>query len=543
MRPSFVRAVIVGVIAALALESVSLDVQAGPLQGGCSEAYVTRAGDTLEAIATRLDVSAPELERANSGRFGPSGSIQAGQRLCVPDSNVKNPTSVTLEALYRFHFETSDKKIIASRSGHIGQRQALPLRTRRPFYSLRSPAALADALKGERPPLLLAYREDMTSDQYTLLAIGDSDMLSELLIEPTIPYSVAMPISNALTLPAIQKVDVTLRLDYGNVNAPFKIGRLAQLDPDDYRYVLDKLRQVAGDAMAIFPNVSTSTSPSRICQGTYVTRAGDTLRSIAEHGGISVAELIRLNIRTLGSRRQVTPGQLLCLPVRAEVVLQATYQQTQTMAMGAYPIRAALDLSSTAGYLTRQLSFPLQPIASVELITKPSQFLSALIETDAAGQPPTLVALGGDAGETGEVSYTLVEIGDHGIFTGLRLSELVLADGVVVSVTGEVSNSQVTLWLGARDGLQNPFFVGVMDTAPNVESLRSDYGLDDQPDLIRFALFPPASPRERGYRALIFFDENKNVVGPSGYGFSRLCRAWRRSSNWFYRWLARVIGC
>lgn len=93
---------------------------------------------------------------------------------------------------------------------------------------------------------------------------------------------------------------------------------------------------VAGQTLAVAPSATaTSVSGTSSATGQYTVKAGDTLWNIAQANGVSVDDLTQAN--NLSNADQLSPGQVLHLPVVAGVQRSATATATPSAA----PARAA----------------------------------------------------------------------------------------------------------------------------------------------------------------------------------------------------------
>lgn len=281
-----------------------------------------------------------------------------------------------------------------------------------------------------------------------------------------------------------------------------------------------------------------SAVPER-CPTEYRVRWGDTLRNIAAHYGVSLADLLQLNPGRIWNPDHIFVGQVICVPAPRTVALEATYGYTPQ------GDEAEWNLTTAGGLVGRRAALP---IIAVEMVSTTAEITA----TFAAPSGPVFLGVRNAVSAT---TYTLVAIGDGQQLARVALTPTTSLQAILPPPNpllgdqcqihdvkalgvGEADSVRLMLRMETSDGTFFPFEITHFAIRPDLELAGWCY--QSNQDLVGFALFPadPGQPEE--YRLVMRL--TGNVIGPPGATRALRCASWPRS-GWFYRWLRGWYGC
>ena len=221
MRPtiwSLLRAIAAGVLIGLAAIVLS-PAPAAHAGAGCASTYTVQRGDTLVKIADRLGVTYSELLLANQGGIANPNILFVGQVICVPED--LGTYQIALEAVYGVTPTPAEAMLGGTKgSGLLGKRVEYPLQAIGALQMFTDTISLMAALAADPAPMLVGVRNSPdTADDYTLVAIGRSDILTSLMISDTITITPSRgsparrAVSDVLNSPYVNEAALTLWLE------------------------------------------------------------------------------------------------------------------------------------------------------------------------------------------------------------------------------------------------------------------------------------------------------------------------------------------
>jgi LysM repeat protein len=215
---SLVGTIAVGVLIGLAAIVLS-PAQVTHADGGCASTYTVQRGDTLVKIAGRLGVTYSELLLANQGGIANPNILFVGQVICLPED--LGAYKIALEAGYAIT-STSEEGMVGSilGNGRLGKRVEYPLQSIGALQVFSDTASLMSALAAGPAPVLVGVRNNPSgAEDYTLVAIGRSDILTSLMISDTITITPSTsgptprPLSVVLQAPLVKPTSLALWLE------------------------------------------------------------------------------------------------------------------------------------------------------------------------------------------------------------------------------------------------------------------------------------------------------------------------------------------
>ncbi len=202
---------------------------------GCAPSYVVRRGDTLAQIARRFHTSVGELARLNQDQIKNINLIIVGQVLCLPQSAPGGQSKAVIEARYQYTPTIDEAEwSLSARGGFIGMREEFPFQLDNPIDTYSTTEDLSALFSAPPAPLVVGVRNDDVPNGYTLVTVGQEQILNTLHFSGTVPLATECLIpptaQEALATPDVQSVDVTFALDAASGDVyPFQITQVQAL--------------------------------------------------------------------------------------------------------------------------------------------------------------------------------------------------------------------------------------------------------------------------------------------------------------------------
>ncbi|MGE5264305.1 MAG: LysM peptidoglycan-binding domain-containing protein [Acidobacteriota bacterium] len=144
----------------------------------CAQTYTVKWGDWLANIAYRHGLSLGELVVLNHSRLGPNlNLIYPGQVLCLGPAPADGPRNSNVAIQLTFQYDPNDyeKRWEVARQGLLAKRVVYPLaHTSDTVETVGTPQEVSSWLTRTLAPVLLGVRNSSTSNDYTLVGIGDN---------------------------------------------------------------------------------------------------------------------------------------------------------------------------------------------------------------------------------------------------------------------------------------------------------------------------------------------------------------------------------
>ena len=224
-------------------------VTARPVQanGGCTNTYVIRYGDTLYSIARRFGTTVQVLTYLNDLRN--PNLIYAGRVLCLPGQPKSGPVpepapplpQIVIEATYAFTPTAEEAAWSLARAGQVGTRVVYPLTGVNAFEMVATATDLFQAATGGTDPTVLWVSPARGASGYTLVSVGageplavlrllDTQVVTPFVAAPDLFGCPAKPIQ-VLADPGLTTVELTLWLESSDgIRYAFPITRIAHAD-------------------------------------------------------------------------------------------------------------------------------------------------------------------------------------------------------------------------------------------------------------------------------------------------------------------------
>jgi LysM repeat protein len=241
---SLVRIIGVGVLIGLAAIVFS-PARVAHAGGGCTSTYTVQRGDTLMKIASRFGVTYSELLFVNQGRIANPNLLFIGQVICLPEdfgayeiiSEELGAYKIALEARYTMIIQPEEKMLVGIiGNNQLGKRVEYPLQSIGALQVFSNTAFLKSALAADQVPILVGVRNNpvgVGAEDYTLVAVGRSDILTSLMISdtttitPSTSSATPRPFSDVLKASLIKSTSLILWLEMEEgVRRPYLITRL-----------------------------------------------------------------------------------------------------------------------------------------------------------------------------------------------------------------------------------------------------------------------------------------------------------------------------
>lgn len=201
----------------------------------CSPAYVVRRGDTLAQIARRYHTSVRELARLNQDQIKNINLIIVGQVLCLPQSAPAARSRAVLEARYQYTPATDEAAWnLTTRGGFIGTREEFPFELDNPIDTYSTSAELSALFDVMPAPLLVGVRNNDAPNGYTLVTVGQEQILNTVHFSGTVPLDseclIPSTVHDALATPDVQSIELTFALEAASGDVyPFQITQVQAL--------------------------------------------------------------------------------------------------------------------------------------------------------------------------------------------------------------------------------------------------------------------------------------------------------------------------
>lgn len=144
----------------------------------CAQTYTVKWGDWLSDIARRHGLSLGELVVLNHSRLGPNlNLIYPGQVLCLGPAPADGPrdSRVAIQLTFQYDPNDAEKRWEVARQGLLAKRVVYPLaHTSDTVITVSTTQEVSNWPTGTLTPTLLGVRNSSTSNDYTLVGIGDN---------------------------------------------------------------------------------------------------------------------------------------------------------------------------------------------------------------------------------------------------------------------------------------------------------------------------------------------------------------------------------
>jgi LysM repeat protein len=219
-----------------------------PLQAAhgqdCVTTYVVQHGDNLSFIAQDFGVPVTDLITANHLRN--PNLIRVGQNLCIPHASAPDlkPELMTVDLVVEYVWAKdvweTDSPFQISRDRVAGRRLAFPVSTDIVTKTILSEVRSASI---DKNPYFWVVRSNASEPfSYTLVAIGDPDLIPSLVLSETVtinqvfPGGLNDPTATGPTCPMVTSLPVLEALGQNGFGQPEKLDdvrlRLEVVDPD-----------------------------------------------------------------------------------------------------------------------------------------------------------------------------------------------------------------------------------------------------------------------------------------------------------------------
>ncbi len=286
------------------------------------------------------------------------------------------------------------------------------------------------------------------------------------------------------------------------------------------------------------------------CTGIYhMVQYGDTLYSIAQRYGTSVATLVNLN--NIRNPNLIYVGQKICLPgsstpvtppppVSSQIVIEATYTFVPVGDETAWPL-------ATAGHVGKRVVYPLE-MDTFTTVANDNDLLNTVRNAEPFVLPVLWVYSTSD--DDSNPSYTLVSTGPREPLAALRILDTQVISPFVASpgpfncpkesieIIGDsgLTTTELTLWLENGEGIRYPFPITQIAHADTLEQIENCFSTDAY-----LAILPP-SQEQGNYRTIAMMVLSSEIFGPPNEDISKKCEAWR-DGGVLHTWLRSWYGC